>query len=199
MAKLFQDILDEAYNKGILLGKSVDATNWLAEKVSTIKEDSVNPEDILKDDKAILRRSVIFSKMYLFKYNPKHKNTLPYYDNFPLIFPLERRDDGFLGINFHYLPLTLRAKLMDALYDYGPSNIKSESRLKLGYELLNGLKKTRFFKPCIKHYLNSQLASRFVEIPATQWKIALFLPLERFSKATKQQVYKDSRRIIKGT
>lgn len=198
MAKLFQDILNEAVEKGVLLGKSVDATNWLAERVATIKEDSIDPEDIIKDDEATSRRSVVFSRMYLFNYNPKHKSTLPYYDRFPLIFPIERKDKGFLGINFHYLPLPLRAKLMDALYDYGPSNVKPESRLKLSYDLLNGLKKTRFFKPCVKHYLNSQLASRFIEIPATQWKIALFLPLERFSKATKQQVYKDSRKILRG-
>lgn len=199
MAKLFQDILNEAVEKGILLNNAVNANSWLAEKVASIKEDSVDPEKIVKDEAAVARRTVIYGKMYLFGYSPKHKTTLPYYDNFPLIFPIERRDKGFLGINFHYLPLTLRAKFMDALYDFGPKNLKPESKLKINYDIISGLRKTRFFKPCVKHYLNSQLASRFVEIPATQWKIALFLPLERFSKASKQQVYKDSRRIIKGT
>lgn len=198
MAKLFSDILNEAMEKGMLFENSKQSTSWLINKSLSISEDEADPEKIIEEEKASVKTKVTFGKMYLFKYNPKTKQKLKYYDTFPLIFPFEKRDNGFLGINFHYLSPLLRAKLMDGLYNFGPSNIQDNSKLSLQYENLVGFSKTRYFKPCIKHYLNSQLQSRFVEIPASQWKIALFLPLERFSKASKEQVFRDSRRIIKG-
>jgi hypothetical protein len=62
-------------------------------------------------------------KMYTFFYDPKHKETLPYYDLFPLIFVVGPAAGGFLGINLHYLPPVLRAKLMDSLYQILNNNI----------------------------------------------------------------------------
>ena len=54
----------------------------------------------------------------MFVYGPKHAKKLPYYDTFPLVLPLERYSDGFLGMNFHYLPIPLRMKLLDKIFDF---------------------------------------------------------------------------------
>jgi len=40
------------------------------------------------------------------------------------------------------------------------------------------------------------MKSRFIYINPTEWDIALFLPLAQFEKASKQQVYADSRRMV---
>jgi hypothetical protein len=53
--------------------------------------------------------------MVLFVYNAKWKKILPYYDQHPLIFPIHVEADRFLGINLHYLPISYRAQMMDAL------------------------------------------------------------------------------------
>ena len=123
---------------------------------------------------------------------------MPYYDTFPLIFPVEMYKDGFLGINLHYLPRGLRAKLMDALYDIANNNNKDEStRLILSYNVLKSAAKYRLFKPCLKRYLSSHLKSNFVEVPAQEWDMALMLPLERFKKASSSKVWAESRKMIK--
>ena len=70
------------------------------------------------------------------------------------------------------------------------------TRLRINYKILSNAARFRFFKPCIKHYLNIQVKSRFLFVEPRQWETALFLPLERFEGATKQQVWKDSRRKI---
>ena len=44
-------------------------------------------------------------RLNMFLYDPKYKDKLPYYDVFPLVLPIQRYSDGFLGINFHYLTL----------------------------------------------------------------------------------------------
>ena len=50
----------------------------------------------------------------MFVYSPKLRNKLPYYDTFPLVLPLKNYNNGFLGLNFHYLPYALRLRLLDA-------------------------------------------------------------------------------------
>ena len=61
-----------------------------------------------------LNRTPAFGSLNMFVYSPKLRNKLPYYDTFPLVLPLKRYKDGFLGLNFHYLPYALRARLLDA-------------------------------------------------------------------------------------
>jgi len=84
-------------------------------------------------------------------YSPKFKSTLPYYDTFPLVLPLEMYSDGFLGINFHYLPIPLRMKLLDKLVDYSNNTAFDEStRLIVDYSKLKSL---RIIKPTLHRYL----------------------------------------------
>lgn len=136
-------------------------------------------------------------RMYFFSYDPKYKATLPYYDRFPLIFKVGQYRGGFEGINMHYLPYRLRARLMDALYETSNNKRYDETtRLRITYDLLKAATKYKEFKPTYKKYLNQHVRSRFVEIGATEWDIALFLPVERFEKASKTAVWRDSRNAI---
>lgn len=135
--------------------------------------------------------------MYHFKYEPKTAKTLPYYDRFPLIFMVGPAQGGFYGMNLHYLPPQLRAKLMDGLYDLtNNTRYDDTTKLKLSYDLLNSASKFRYFKPTFKHYLNQHVRSKFIEIDSTEWDTALFLPTERFEKAKKTKVWADSRKMI---
>ncbi len=138
--------------------------------------------------------------MYLFYYDPKHKDTLPYYDRVPLIFPINRAKGGFLGINFHYLPLKLRAKLMDSLYDVASDDRYNEkTKLQISYQILNGSSQFREFKPTVKHYLFSQIRSKLLYVNPSEWDMALWLNIARFEKATQTQVWEDSKKIIRGS
>ncbi len=102
-------------------------------------------------------------------------------------------------LNLHYLPLQLRAQLMDALYDITNNNRYDEStKLKLSYSVLKGAEKFKLFQPTFKRYLNSQVRSRFVLIEPAEWDIALWLQSEQFQGASKTKVWADSRKIIRG-
>ena len=136
-------------------------------------------------------------KMYLFSYDPKLKKELPYYDRFPLIFPFKKVPNGFLGINLHYLPYILRAKLMDLLYPkVNDPKLSDAARLKISYNILNAAATNKYIKPCIKMYLNNHVRSKFIMIVPTEWDIALWLPVENFAKASNQKVWADSRKMI---
>jgi hypothetical protein len=87
---------------------------------------------------------------------------------------------------------------MDALYDLSSNKKYDETtRLRLNYNVLNSASKFENFKPCVKHYLTSQLRSRFLYIYPSEWDVALFLPTERFQGARKTTVWADSKRKIK--
>jgi hypothetical protein len=206
-ARLFTDILAKGIRAGQVPARTEKAREWYrnqARRANSAKdlntEGSITGENILKTsgNKSKVANQVI-GNMYLFRYDPKHKDTLPYYDRYPLVFPINKAKGGFLGINMHYLPPTLRAELMDALYSTVTNKKFDEStRLKISYDILNKAKKFRLFKPTIKHYLGKHVKTRFVYMNPSEWDIALFLPLQEFVGASKQKVWADSRKIVRG-
>jgi hypothetical protein len=150
-----------------------------------------------RTDEARKVSSMEFGYMYAFKYDPKTKNDLPYYDTFPLIFPVRMDSDGFLGINFHYLPPVLRAKLMNALYStLTNKKYDDTTKVKISYSILQSASKYRFFKPMLKKYLRSHVRSQFLEVQVNEWDIAIFLPTESFRKADTGRVWEESRKKI---
>lgn len=172
---------------------TVDASQWIAEQVQL----AASPDKIIRTGGDRLVTKITIGRMYLFSYDPKTKEKLPYYDTFPLVFPFSRAEGGFYGINMHYLPHMLRAKLMDALLlTANNSKFDDSTKLKISYNILNNASKYRYFKPCVKHYLNNHVQSRFLWIPSDQWNKALFLPLERFVGASTNRVHRESRQSI---
>ena len=192
MATIFQNIIQKA-GAGATQN-SLEARNWLRQKAAEVR--NVNPRSTIQQG-PILTNRIVTGNMYLFAYDPKTKEDLPYYDRFPLVFPFRRVKDGFYGINMHYLPPLLRAKLMDALYDTVNNDKMDETtRLRINYRILQSAAKFRYFEPCVKHYLNNHVKTRFLMVDPKQWDVALFLPLERFVKANRLKVYADSKNKI---
>lgn len=197
MATVFDDLLLKGVRKGELPARTQQSREWFRNqaRTSSVKGDR-GASQIVRDKTRMANRPSI-GRMYFFNYDPKYKATLPYYDRFPLIFKVGQYRGGFEGINMHYLPYRLRARLMDALYETSNNKRYDETtRLRITYDLLKAATKYKEFKPTYKKYLNQHVRSRFVEIGATEWDIALFLPVERFEKASKTAVWRDSRNAI---
>lgn len=180
----FSKILYEGLQKGLYPGKTRQSITWFRNRA---KEYSIAPRKLmyeLADEGRRTTRKFELGKMYMFFYSAKHKATLPYYDRFPVIFPIEAYKDGFLGINFHYLPHAYRAKLMDSLYGVATSkNLDANTKLKVSYNLLNSAARFKYFKPTVKRYLSNYMKSDFIPINANEWDVALFLPVSSFTKS----------------
>lgn len=197
MATVFQNILANAARKGITNQYTEDSIRWFR---INIRKTAVSPMRVIREEKdhyVSSWSSVAIGKMYFAYYDPKHKKTLPYYDTFPLIIPIKRYSDGFLGLNLHYLPPTLRARLLDSLYDLlNDTNMDEKKRFVISYNILNSAAKHRYFQPCVKRYLGKHFRSRFVKIPHHNWTAAVFLPVESFEKKSNNEVWRDSRQTI---
>jgi hypothetical protein len=148
--------------------------------------------DLIRDGKQ--SRTPHYGRMNMFFYDPKGRKTLPYYDTFPLVLPIERYPDGFLGINFHYLPMGLRLKLLDRIVDFSNNTKFDESTIiNANYSQLKNIKE---IKPTLKRYLAGRVKTRFRRVDADEFTVAALLPIARWKKGTQQDVYRDSRKMI---
>ena len=195
MAQIFDDILLRGARQGQIPARTQEAREWFREKARQNRSNARYPSNLMKGDGKV--ESPTIGHMYHFFYDPKNKKTLPYYDRFPLIFMVGPADNGFYGINLHYLPPTLRAALMDNLYTITSNTRYDENtKLRISYDILKGASKYKNFKPTFKHYLSAKVKSQFLKIDAVEWDIALFLDTARFEKASRQKVWADSRKML---
>lgn len=197
VAYIFQRLAQKGAKQGISQDNTADARAWFRSNAKKVS--SVNHRRILKEEDRLQKRINRYSigRMYMFLYDAKWKDTLPYWDMFPLVFPIELYDDGFLGINLHYLSPFLRAKLMDALYTTANNKkFNDTTKLRITYGILKSASKFKYFEPCVKRYLFSQCKSRFFYVAPNEWDMALLLPTERFQKASNAKVFRDSARRI---
>lgn len=199
MTTVFQNALNNAAKKGIVDRTSKESMDWFRK---SLRKTAVSPSRIIREERANLVNSwtnVGAGKLYFVMYDPKWKKELPYYDLFPAMIPIERYKDGLLGLNLHYLPPVLRARLLDALFDtLSNKRYDDTTKMKINYGILKNASKYKAFEPCVKRYLGRHFRSRFLRIPPDQWTMAVFLPTEQFQKATNKQVWDDSRRMIRG-
>ena len=179
----FTDVIDSILGKTrIRRPKSVSAP----QDVNLKKPD----KRISRASKPLKSKKLEIGKMYTFHYNPKHKKKLPYYDRFPLIFVINVYNDGFLGINLHYISPFHRAQLLSSLYSL--IDMDDKDRLEISYDILNSASRFSYFKPCVKRYLTAYLVSDMRVIEVEDWEKVIHLPSERFIGASSVKVWQDS-------
>ena len=122
-------------------------------------------------------------QLYLYYYNPKGREVLRYFDSLPLCLVLSRNENSWLGLNFHYLPPLQRARFFDLIVARTGGNLR-----KIHYELVKDQRATRH---SIKRYLFEHVTSNVMLIGKEDWHKVLFLPIESFQKASRQEVWDD--------
>lgn len=172
MASVFDTIKRQAGDRDLSL-------NWYKKKIGELSN-RISVSRLMRDGK--VRKTPRYNRLHFFRYDPKLKATLPYYDMFPLVMPIQTAPGGFLGINFHYLPIPARMKLLEALDKRNFTGDYSK------------LKNVRYIKPTIKHYLKRQFVSGFLDLDEEDYAPAIFMPVAQWKKAGQSTVWKDSRK-----
>lgn len=192
MASLFDTLQAQAFRAGVT-ARTNASKKWFQANVKKLGQ--VNRTSLLKDDALEPSSRNIAGNMYMYFYDPKWKDQLPYYDRFPLTIMVEPAPGGFYGLNLHYLKPTIRAAFLDELMKTAPQKITDKSRIRARYKLLASSKKYKEFKPCFKHYLTEHIKSKLVRVPMSEWEVAIFLPTEQFVKKGKAAIWADSNKI----
>ena len=172
MATIFDKIRQDVGDRELSL-------TWYKRKVSELAS-RISAGRLMREGKIL--KTPGFNQLNFFRYNPKTKAILPYYDTFPLVMPIDSAKGGFLGINFHYLPIPLRMRLLETL---AKRNFDGD---------YSKLKNIKLIKPCVKHYLKSQFASGFYRLDELDYAPAIFMPVQSFKKAGMTAAHRDARK-----
>jgi hypothetical protein len=191
----FEKIVNKAEAKNVYERNAKASLNWFRREVGRMTGATEMKMIKSPDLKPVAR--ALKGRMYMYGYDPKHKDTLPYYDTFPLIIMVGPAKGGFYGLNLHYLDLKRRALLFDALSTkFLKPNANDElERFMLSFEKLSAGGNLKFFQPCWKHYLTKQVKTRIIQVPSDYWEPALFLPTDSFQKKGRRSVWRESKRI----
>ena len=166
------------------------STQWFRDKIKEFG--TPTSANLIRDGKRTSRPT--FGILNMFVYDPKLKDKLPYYDTFPLVLPIEKYSNGFLGINIHYLSMPMRLRLLDRLVDYS-NNDKFDISTKLNVDY-SKLKKIDLIKPCLKRYLAGHVRTQFRKVEADEFIVATLLPVQRFKKQSDSHVFAKSRGMV---
>jgi hypothetical protein len=190
------DKISQQLGKTGLDSRTKKSRDWLKAKVRSLG--NVSGRAALRDDSRKVDK-ILPGRMYFYMYDPKTKDELPFYDTFPLVFPIERYSDGFLGLNLHYIRPNQRLVFLDKLYDtLNNDKFNERTKLKISYDLLNSASRFSEFAPCLKRYLSSHIRSNIIQIQPDEWEIVALLPFDNFVNASREKVYRNSQRIING-
>lgn len=150
-----------------------------------------------RESKGLTRQRMGVGRTYMFQYDAKYKDELPYWDRFPLVIVLDIGKKHVLGLNLHYIAPKTRAVILARLYDIASSKVFDErTKLKLTYGMVKSISKWKLLKPCIKKYLKTNFRSKFVHVDFDNLEQAIFLPVEQFMKADKRTVWRKSRESV---
>ena len=177
---IFDELREEAHGRELSI-------RWYRQKVQELlpkPQVRLMIREGIKTQKVTKRPN--FGMMNLFYYRPKGAEKLPYYDIFPLVIPLGRRlNDGFVGINFHYLSVPQRWLLLERLSMFQmPSELDAfDTEEGMGDVMAlfwPKIRRKRGVKPIVRRYLTKYIQSYFLKIELSEMLIALAIPMERF-------------------
>lgn len=137
-------------------------------------------------------------RIYTYAYDPKYKDSLPFYDRFPLIICLgegksKAGNTIMLGLNLHYAPPKARQQFLEALLKQYASTptLSNKTRLKIKWSDVKGMRGSDHM---IKAYLPGHIQTKMIEIAPKDWHNIIMMPFYQFMSKGKKY---DARKVWK--
>jgi hypothetical protein len=175
------------------------STAWFKTKIDALGGNSPTAKyDLLKTTKEHQVTRFLPGCMFIFKYDPKTKEDLPFYDNWPCTLIFSIVGDRAIGINLHYLGYEFRKKLLDKMMMTANRYHNNQQQvLRLNWKLLSNVSKFPEVAPTVHSYLYSHVQSKLIKVDVDEWVIASNLPIESFSKKSFSWVARNSGQIVR--
>lgn len=168
------------------------SATWFREELSRIKKNRYNKYQFILRGKQDTTKRLEIGKMYMFEYFPKHADTLPVWDRYPLVLPFNTAPNGFVAINFHYLPYRIRAWLLSKLVKV--ANEKT-NKVRVNWQILKGLSRANVGAYATHRYLINHITSPFRLVRIEDYPKAIMLPLAGWYGEDKVMINKFRRMI----
>ena len=163
-----------------------ELAQWFEEKADTVKGGAARNRLLSADERFTNVSNEFVGGMYFFRYDPKHRTTLPLFDKYPLTIVVERYVDGFLGLNMHYLTRGQRRFAVGLVNDFYEKK-KPNKGVSTGHGLSNweilvsassGVE--AMANKSVHRYLYKQVRSQFIRINKDEYDKAIQLPIDEW-------------------
>lgn len=164
-----------------------ELAEWFEQKALSVKSGGTARNVLFDAEDRYTDISTEFvGSMYFFRYDPKTKATLPMYDKYPLAIVIDRYNDGFLGLNLHYLTKGQRGRMVTLFNDFytkkrlfnGIISGSAKSNWDLVQSATSGLES--FSRQCVKRYLFTHVRSQIIRINKDEYDKAVQLPVDEW-------------------
>jgi hypothetical protein len=139
-------------------------------------------------------------KIYVFKYDPKYKKELPWFDANPVVLAIEQVNNNDLGINLNLLPVPYKEKLLDELFtkmrikvdkketdEILKINVLKEKPLRITYEGIKAYLKKDGYEFALRQYIPSRKRDQAV-VSYSKWPEIALCDFMDFNKTNVMKV-----------
>lgn len=154
-------------------GKVVVKELTPAESVKMVKK-------LVSEKKKITKKDWIPGNLIFTYYLAKDMSAT--YDRTPLVLLLKVGKTHTLGLNFHWIPMSMRLNLIKTILQMNKRNIAENKPLQFSYEQLKPMLKSLGYAPCIRLYINHRFRSSGTVIPPDRLLEVARLKSETFTK-----------------
>ena len=135
-------------------GTVSQSVSWLKNSAQNMIAGNVTEASSAEADKSFVTRRMDrrwVGRMFMYMYDPKTKDKMPYYDTLPLVILVEFTHDGFYGLNLHYAPPFIRQKILTALTkNMNRKGVTEQAKTMMSYRILKRSSQFEIMKPCFK-------------------------------------------------
>jgi hypothetical protein len=151
-------------------------------------------KELLKTKTKLTKKNFVPGSLLMYFYDAKDKKQT--YDRTPLVLILKNGPRHTLGLNFHWLPIKMRLKLIQAIFRLNKDNIAKQKPLEFRYIILKPMLKKLGYAPCIRLYINSRISSNGAIVPPERLVEIASLKSETFTQGrySAEQLYSMARR-----
>ena len=150
---------------------------WFRQEAARLRKTPINTKSFIVADGGDIVKRIEIGRMYIFRYAPKYMDSLSVWDEYPLVLPFSGTPDGFIGINFHYLPYRHRAWVLDR----PTRNVGSETkRLRVSWQILNSLSRADVGSWATHRYIMSNITTPLRLVNIDDYPKAILLPIAKF-------------------
>ena len=113
-------------------------------------------KELIRNSKSV-QKYLVPGNLILTMYDAKYEAP---YDARPLFLVLAKNSTHVLGLNFHWLPISMRMKLIYAILKFNSRNIKEKKPLVFSFKQLKPFLKRFNYVPCVRLYIRSRFAPK---------------------------------------
>lgn len=158
-------------------------------------QSAVAIQNLYKSAVRLRDKYVVPGYTLVYKYDAKDKSKM--YDRRPMVLVLSVSRTHMLGLNFHWIPFSMRMYLVKYIIRHNKNNIKNGKGIDFTYRKLKPMMKKLGYAPCIRLYIRKRMSKKCIPVPFERIVEVAQLDMAMFTGKPEEVTWKQRRKPVK--